>query len=131
MRAMVGFSMRVSAAVEGAYRLVIGFDVLGGGSLVLELGDVGPGHECPVAGPRQQHNPHRVVFGEAVERFRRLQPHLQRHGVVPGRVVEGQPGDAVGDVDQDAALLGGGDFLGGHGALLMGRSGLRPHTAAV
>ena len=60
---------------------------------VLELGDVGAGHEGGVARPAQDDHPDRAVGGEVAHVLGHALPHLLAHRVALVRLVEGDPAD--------------------------------------
>src|SRR2546427_216858 len=60
---------------------------------LLELGDVGAGHERLVAGPAQDDDPDGVVGGQILHVLGHELPHLQAHGVALLRLVEDDPAD--------------------------------------
>ena len=76
---------------DGDRHLVELGDHLRIGALFLELADVGARHKRLVARAFQHDHAYGLVANQLIQRDVEPQPHLIRHGVALGRVVEGDP----------------------------------------
>ena len=73
--------------------LAVGGDRFLRGALLFEFGDIGAGDEGPAAGAAEDDDPDRIVVLEIVHDLGHGLPHLERHGIVAGRIVENQAAD--------------------------------------
>ena len=80
------------------------------GPQVLELADVGAGHEGPVAGAAQDEDPHGGVGVGRIAGLEEGVVHRPRHRIAGGGAVEGEGGDGAVD--------GVEGFGRGHGSIL-------------
>ena len=62
---------------------------------ILELRDIGAGHERLVAGAGHNDDADRIVATEIGEYFGNALPHIHRYGVEPLRIVEGHDADSA------------------------------------
>jgi len=69
-----------------------------------ELADIGAGHERLVPGTDHDHHTHIEVVAQFDQRMAETFPHVQRHGVTFGGVIEGDYADPLANALHDFAL---------------------------
>ncbi len=95
---------------------LIGRGVIGAGgflrrALAAEFGNIGAGDERLAARAGEDDDADVVVAGERIERGLGRLPHIERHRIVPRRIVEGDDADAAFLVREHLVGLGHRDFL--------------------
>ncbi len=73
-------------------------------TVFFELADIGTRDKGLVAGADHHHDPHVGVVAQLDQRLAEPLPHVERHGVALGRVVEGDDTDTLGHALQDLAV---------------------------
>ena len=79
----------------------------------LELTDIGAGHERLVTGTDHDHDAHIRIVAQFQQRVTEAFPHVQRHGVALGGMIERDYADALANALKDFALCKG--LVGGFG----------------